>query len=263
MSVQNYGIAGDAAVTSPEIWKDCPMGAIMKDPSRYIHIWEDFVGGAIADVDYYGEYFEIIGTGSAMDVVDDELNGVIELSGGGTDNDSSQLKSNVLYDLTMNNNKRFWFEARISVLDVSLDQAVVCGLMEPTGCSATGIADNGATIIDEDFVGFIAISDATNMGGIDAVYNEGGSGMTEVEADVHTPVDDTYVKLGLRFDGKKTLTYYVNGAATSTVDIDDLSDNSLTNPLCIFVGIKNCATATQIMQVDWIRFACEKVAGGY
>ena len=96
MSVQSYGIAGAANVTSPLIWKDCPMGAIIKDPSRYIHIWEDFVRGHVIDGAQIGP-FELIGTNPDIDVIDDELNGVIYLQGSTpTDNDSAFLKSNVL-----------------------------------------------------------------------------------------------------------------------------------------------------------------------
>jgi len=264
MSVQDYGIAGAANVASPLIWKDCPKGAMAKDPSRYIDIWEDFDGGVAADVAYYGK-FEVVGTNADIDVIDDEYYGVIALSGSDADNEGSFLKSNALYDLTMNNSKRFWFEARVNVVDVSLDQAIVVGLMEPTGCTAEGIADNGADIIDEDYIGFLAITDATNMGNIQAVYQNGGDAAhTDVVAAAHTAVDDTYVKLGMRFDGKQTVTFYVNGASVGTLDVDDLTSNQLANPLCIFVGIKDCVGgATTVLQVDWIRFACEKVASGY
>jgi len=264
MSVQDYGIAGAANVCSPIIWKDCPMGAIAKDPSRYIHIYDDFIFGTAADVSLNGVW-ELLGTNADIDVVDDEYYGVIALNGSGADNDSSFLKSNAVYDLTMNNNKRFWFEARINSVDVSLDHAIVIGLMEPTGCTAEGIADNGADIIDEDFIGFLAITNATTMGNIQAVYSNGGDAAhTDVVASAHTPVDDTYVKLGMRFDGKKTVTFYVNGASVGTLNVDDLTSNQLAQPLCIFVGMKDTEASgfTAVMQVDWIRFACEKVANG-
>jgi len=259
----NYGIAGETSEPSPLIWKDFPAMDSLKNPGKFVHIFDDFEGGTAIDVAYSGK-FEVVGTNADIDVIDDEINGVIYLAGSGADNDSSFLKSNALYDLTMNNGKRFWFETRINSVDVSLDHSLIAGLMEPTGCTAEGIADGGATIIDEDFIGFAAFTDATNMGGIDAIYNQGGSGTTTVEADAHTPVDDTYVKLGMRFDGKKTVTFYVNGAVVDTLNIDDLSDNSLTNPLCVFLGMKDTEVGgfTAVMQVDWIRFACEKYASG-
>jgi len=265
MSVQDYGIAGAADVASPLIWKDFPMGAATKDPSRYVHIWEDFDGGVAADVAYYGK-FELVGTNADMDVVDDAYPGVIVLEGTGADNDSAFLKSNALYDLTMNNGKRFWFEARVKEIDADADHGSIIGLMEPTGCTAEGMADASADIIDEDFIGFIGISDATNMGNYQAVYQNGGDAAhTDVVAAAHTPVDDTYVKLGMRFDGKKTVTFYVNGAVVGTLDVDDLTSNQLANPLCIFVGLKDSAASgfTAAMEIDWIRFACEKVASGY
>ena len=265
MSVQDYGIAGAADVCSPIIWKDCPMGAIRKDPSRYIHIFEDFVGGIIED-DVQPSIFNLVGTNPDCIVVSDELNGVINLHGTGADNDSAFLKSNALYDLTMNNSKRFWFEARVKEVDEDVDHGSIIGLMEPTGCTAEGMADASADIIDEDFIGFIGISDATNMGNYQAVYQNGGDGAhTDVVVAAHSPADDVYVKLGMRFDGKQTVTFYVDGAVVGTLDIDDLTDNSLANPLCVFVGLKDSEASgfTAAMEIDWIRFACEKVASGY
>ena len=166
----------------------------------------------------------------------------------------------------MNNNKRFWFECRINIADEDDDMSFIAGLMEPTGCTAEGLADAGADLIDEDFIGFLAVTDTTNMGDIQAVYQNGGDGAhTDVVASAHSPADNTYVKLGMRFDGKKTVTFYVNGASVGTLDVDDLTSNQLANPLCIFVGMKDNtgADATVLIQVDWIRFACEKIASGY
>jgi hypothetical protein len=207
----------------------------------------------------------LVGTNADMDVVDDAYPGVIVIEGSGSDNDSSFLKTNALYDLTMNNNKRFWLEARIKEIAESVDHASVFGLMEPTGCTAEGIADAGADIIDEDFIGFLAISNATNMGNYQAVYQNGGDAAhTDVVASAHSPADDTYVKLGMRFDGKKTVTFYVDGASIGTLNVDDLTSNQLANPLCVFIGMKDSSASgfTAAMEIDWIRFACEKIANG-
>jgi len=267
MSVQDYGIAGDAAVCSPLIWKDLQMGAIAKDPSRYVHIWEDFdkVDTTLAAAGAYGGWL-VKGTNSVVAALADESSGVITVGGGGTAHDDAYLHSNALYDLTMNNNKRFWFECRVNLADIDFDGGMFAGLAQYSACAADFIVDEcEALVTTKDIIGFVGFSASSLMGNIEAVYQqEADASHTDVDTNVGTMVNDTYMKFGMRFDGKKTVTYYVNGVVAATLDIDDLSDNSFTNKLAVIVGIKDTGgTAADLMQLDWIRFACEKVASGY
>ena len=109
------------------------------------------------------------------------------------------------------------------------------------------------------------------MGGIDSVYHQDGDSgtVTIVQADVRanaaagTTNDDVYMKLGFKFDGKSTVTFYVNGTACSTtLDVDDLTSNKLDDALGIVIGIKDDVGGTDDLQIDWVRFACDKVACG-
>ena len=267
MSVQSYGIAGDANVTSPLIWKDCPMGAIIKDPSRYIHIWDDFdkVDSSLSAAGAYGGWL-VKGTNSVVAALADENNGVITVGGGGTAHDDAYLHSNALYDLTMNNNKRFWFELRVNLADADFDGGLIAGLAQYSACAADLIVDECEAIVTtKDFIGFMGFSASSLMGDMEAIYQqEADAAHTDVDTSVATLADDTYVKLGMRFDGKKTVTFYVNGAVAATLDIDDLSSNSFTNKLAVVFGIKDTGgSAADLSQVDWVRFACEKIASGY
>jgi len=267
MSVQNYGIAGDAAVTSPEIWKDCPMGSIMKDPSRYVHIWDDFTDThtTLAAAGMWGDWL-VKGTNSVVVALSDESNGVITVGGGASAHDDAYLHSNALYDLTMNNNKRFWFEVRVNLADADADIGLIAGLAQYTACAADLIVDECEAIVTlKDFIGFMGFSASSLMGDMEAIYQqEADASHTDVDTSLGTMTNDTYVKLGMRFDGKKTVTFYYNGVVGATLNIDDLSDNSFTNKLAVVFGIKNTTGgATLLAQVDWVRFACEKVASGY
>jgi len=267
MSVQRYGIAGEAAVSSPLIWKDCPMGAIAADPSRYIHIWDDFagVGTTLAAAGFWGDWL-MKGTNGVVAGLADESNGVITVGGGGTAHDDAYLHSNALYDLTMNNNKRFWFEIRLNLADADADIGIFAGLAEYTACVADMIVDEcEALITTQDILGFVGFSSSSLMGNVEAIYQqEADASHTDVDTNVGTMTNDAYIKLGMRFDGKKTVTFYVNGASVATLDIDDLSENSFTNKLAVIFGMKDTAgDAADLMQVDWVRFACEKVASGY
>lgn len=267
MSVQNFATAGDAAVTSPEIWKDCPMGAIIKDPSRYVHIWDDFTYAqtTLAAAGMFGTWL-VKGTSTVVANLADELSGVITVGGGGTAHDDGYVHTNALYDLTMNNNKRFWFETRVNLVSAAADQSVFAGLAQASACAADFFVDESeALVTTKDILGLCGFSASSAMGDIEALYQqEADSTHTDVDTSLGTMANDTYVKLGMRFDGKKTVTFYYNGVAGAALDIDDLSSNSFTNPLAVIVGMKDTAgSAAALLQIDWIRFACEKVASGY
>ena len=260
VDVKRAGLAGSP---SPVIWADCPIKRFLYNPGDGIHIMDHFIAGRAANVSPNGTW-ELVGTNADLDVVEDDYPGVVLLAGSGADNDSSFLRSAAVYDLTMNSGRRFWFEIRAKVPDEDADTAIIAGLMEPTGCTAEGIADAGADLIDEDFIGFLAVTDATNMGNVQAVYSQGGDAAhTDIVASAHSPADDAYFKLGMKFDGKKTVACYADGVAVGTLDVDDLANDSLTNPLAIFFGFKACAAAAQGLEVDWVRFACDNYALGY
>ena len=253
---------------SPIIWADCPVVTIIRDPGAGIHIFEDFEGGCIAD--NVAQYkFKLVGDSPEIEGVTDEVGGVVTIEGTTADNDEAYLVSNLLYELKKNNGKKMWLEARFKLLDSNAAQGVIFGLGEDSMLVADAIVDNATSLGDYDFVGFAAISgsDGGAMEDIDSVYHEAGDGgaPTVIEADVvaidGTDYDDVYVRLGMRFDGKETVTFYLDGVKqATTLDLDSFdTGDQLTEELGVGLGIKYDGTVTgDGMQVDWIRFACEK-----
>jgi hypothetical protein len=67
----------------------------------------------------------------------------------------------------------------------------------------------------------------------------------------------------MKFDGKSTVTWYVDGASVATYDIDSLTNDSLANKLCVIIGVKDCAAAQTFLAIDWVRFAADKVVQGF
>jgi hypothetical protein len=172
-----------------------------------------------------------------------------------------------------NSNKRLWFEASLKLDDADADVSMICGLGEASLLAADAIPDAitwpTAALNDYDFIGFMAGTDGTNMGGFDSCYHQDGDGgsVTIVKADClansGTDNDDTYIKLGFVFDGKSTVTFYVNGVANgTTLDVDDLTGDKLDDALGIIIGIKDDAGGADDLKLDWVRFACDKVAAG-
>lgn len=274
MSKILYERAGNDAEPSDVIWKDFPAQDAICNPGSYIHVWDDFIYNFTADEVMPGGNFLVVGTNPDTAVVTDEGNGVINISGSGAGDDEAYLVSNLLCDeiIKKNSGKRLWFEARIKFEDADADTTFLCGLGESSLLAADALANEGASrnnIADYDFIGFHTDNDGTNMGNMESCYHQDGDSgvVTAVQAAVitnsGTTYDDDYLKLGFRFDGKKTVTFYLDGAALgTTLDIDDLTGDKLDDPLGIIIGIKDLAGGTDDLKVDWVRYAHEKSAYG-
>lgn len=278
MSVQDYGRAGEAAAPSPAIWKDLPMGTIAKNPGRYVHIWEDFLGNFTAnDVqNCAGGQFVVIGTNPDTAHVTDEAEGVLNISGSGGGDDDAYLCSGLLTNelIKKNSGKRCWFETRFKLDDTSADVVIIAGLCEAAlMITAATVVEGGSrnNVADFDFIGFHTDNDGTNQGAMETCYHQDGDSgiVTAVQAAIRTfgagtTYDDTYMKLGLRFDGKQTVTFYLDGAAlATTLDIDDLTGDKLDDALGIIIGIHDLAGGADDMKIDWVRYAHEKFASGF
>ena len=274
MSVE-YKRAGVARSPSGNIWADCPILAFEKDPGKGIHFWEDFLGNFTANaVEQIGpQGLLVVGTNPDTAVVTDEET-VVNISGSGAGNDEAFLVSNLLCNeaIKMNSGRRVWLEARCKMDDTSADVTFLCGLGEASLMAADALANEGASrnnIADYDFIGFHTDNDGTNQTYLETCYHQDGDGgaVTAVQATVRdfnsTTYDDTYMKLGFKFDGIKTVTFYLDGAKLgTTLDIDDLTSNKLDDALGIIVGIKDLAGGNDDLKIDWIRFACDNYDQG-
>jgi len=258
-----YNDEGAAGQPSPNVWGDCPVEKALIAPELLGYVFDDFTSPVATDSSV--PLWALTGTNADVDNVADVADGQILLEGSGADNDSATIAKNDMYLLTMNSGKRFWFEAsvKLSAAGAADDFACFVGLIESAGATAEMIADDGASIIDENFVGFQAISNATTIQDWDAVINQGGSANfpATVLADASTK-STAYVKLGIKFDGKKTLYFYADGAQVATYDIDNLDNDTMDKEMTIAIGVKDCEAAQLGLYVDWARFAYDKVANG-
>jgi len=271
-----YKNAGRAASPSDTIWADCPVLDWIKSPGKGIYLWEDFVGNFTAnDVENVGSEFLLVGTNPDSAVVTDEES-VVNISGSAAEHDEAYLVSNLLCNeaISKNSGRRVWFEARCKFDDADADCSFICGLGESSLLTADAIPDaitwSTTALADYDFIGFMAGTDGTNMGGFDSCYHQDGDGgaVTIVQADTKansgTTNDDTYIKFGFKFDGESTVTFYVDGAACSTtLDIDDLTGDKLDDALGIIIGIKDDVGGADDLKIDWVRFAVDRYSHGH
>lgn len=259
---------------SPIIWANCPVVAMLKDPGKGIHFFEDFIDNVteLAAAGQFGK-FQVVETGDGVACTLDaaahtgEHGVAVLVPTGSSQYDEAWIVSEILCRLKMNNQRKVWFETRIKLPDITDDMTVLAGLGDATMLAGSSVIQASATpttVESRDFVGFVAFTDGTKIHDIDAIYHEvGDSAVTQVKDAAFAQaswVNDTYVKVGLYFDGGQYLYYYINGVEVGKLDIDDFATvtaNELT-PLGIIVGCVAGDASAPHLDVDWIRFACER-----
>lgn len=260
MGYVSYRDDGAAGQPSPSIWADCDMLKVLSSPESYLYLYDDFIkGGVVTDTSIRD--WDLTGTNADIEQVVDVTNGQILMEGSGADNDSCTIASADMYLLNKNSGKKFWFEAsvKLSAAGTADDFAAFVGLIEKVGATAEMIADNGATMIDEDYIGFFADSNATTIQPWNCQVNIGGSANFPADAEANSIAASTsYVKLGMTFDGLKTVTFYHDGVVKATYDIDNLDSDTMSHEFCVALGVKDCEAAQLGLYVDWVKFVCEK-----
>jgi len=63
---------------------------------------------------------------------------------------------------------------------------------------------------------------------------------------------NTEIKLGVYFDGRDKVRFFVNGVNVASVDVSDL-DN--TKDYCVILGFKTGTGNARSIALDWIRYA--------
>lgn len=272
---------GEADQPSPSIWGDCPKTLLNdKGLGRYVH--EDFLGTyAITTPDAT----QPIGTGAFTFVGDSDTSitsvadcpsGIVDMETDTTDEDQGYLVSQAFAKIVRNSGKKVWFEARVAPGDVDDDCGTFVGLTEEDGM----VAD----FIEADPTNYLATLDAataigyfqgkTTVGDQYDLMNKKTSGTAvRLLADVTNAdaipsasqaslIDGVgatgagFHKLGIKFDGRETLHYYVDGYRVATDDVDSTVDQS--NYLGAIVGIKTGDGAAEKIFIDWIRFAYQE-----
>jgi hypothetical protein len=153
------------------------------------------------------------------------------------------------------------FEARIKKSAIATGGMFV-GMGEPGMAVANTIADGG-TIVDKDYIGFFVPE--ADADGLDFVYNKAsGANPTINNADVHTVVADTYVKVGWLYHYKnpaaKQIKVFVNGVIQSDfvtrTEIADTTNFPGGEEMNVLFGGKVGSTDTaHTMTMEWWKAA--------
>lgn len=153
------------------------------------------------------------------------------------------------------------FECRIKKSAIATGSMFV-GFAEEGLVAADTMSDTGV-FVDKDFIGFL--TPETDLDGCDFAYNkESGANPTINNADVHTWVADTYVKLGFLYNYKnptsRRIKVFVNGVVQSdyvtSTEIADTTNFPGGEEMALLVGGKVGATGVaHTITMDWWRAA--------
>lgn len=214
--------------------KSALWGYIAPDPTKVHQYFEDF--------DYYvaGNY-TITTTGSGTVALTDINGGAILITNSAADNDAVFLDKKG-ESFLLASGKRAWFASRFKVSDATQSDFVM-GL-QITDTTPLAVSD-GIWFQKDD-------GDAQ----LDVYCGKSAGAGTTSATNIATVVSDTFLDVAWYYDGKSTLTYYVNGVAIGNLDASStyLPDTELT----VSFGIQNGEAVAKTMTVDYILAAMER-----
>lgn len=255
--------AGAADQPSPSIWADCPQERLNVERTGFF-IHEDFLAHPVVTTTITAALLARMSMGALKISGDDdtvitakaaEPGGYLDIETDADDNDGAALTTNPFAEIEVDSGRKLWFEARVEAGAVA-DQGLFFGLAEEAALSHDILAADSTALIGESLVGFQVLSGDTD--GIDAVFKKDGGTAVKMDALIAALAANTEVKLGLRFDGKRSIELFVDGTKQSTYTID-----ATTFPVGVKMGvvlaIKTGTAAAQSMAIDWVRTAYEAI----
>ena len=238
-----------AALPTAAIWNNFNLVEMRKNPFAGSLLESDFTRGEIADDIFQGDttaaVFNLPGTGGIGEMV----------LFSSADNEEAAVQWNC--PIVVSGGNSWGFEARVKVENITDAMATcVLGLMFRTAEQAGDVvADNGAALTDGDFVGFVRFAADGDIW--DFIYDEGGQATNVHDDDYHTAVADTYVTLGMYFNGT-TIQGYINGVATGTaISAADIAAADFPTAAVVVptLAVKGDNAADFDFTIDWIKVA--------
>lgn len=265
------------------IWHDIPKELVWGDNNEGVFIGDDFLDVTSTVASNVGK---LQGTRSYTTREDNSCtilplatdhNGVLQLLTDGTDNQEvygevgGATGVHCLYSDTAGSAYPFWFECRVSFLNITDTTAsAFIGLGEEGFAVADALSDADA-LADKDFLGFFRVGADGDQ--LDTITRINGTAVQTIKANAFdgsaTPsgtvpsavVADTYNKLGMKYvpqnpDGAR-LEYYIDGLLLpDVVEGNPIPSTAPDGEQLKFVyGFKNSTGAIFSMNFDWWYFA--------
>lgn len=188
------------------MWKDCPLLEHLHDPSIGVYLREDFQSYDAAATT--GDYVLTQSTqGTAA--ISTAAPGVLELDSNSTTVVQGANLQRVKSVFLPAANKSIWFETKIKIVDTYDKAEIFVGLSDVE----TAIIAASANASD-NHIGWQCVTDD---GVLLFSAEKAGTGATAAAA---TIAEDTYIKLGFKYDGvADTVQQYINGVAVGTAHV--------------------------------------------
>jgi hypothetical protein len=255
---------------SPNIWGGIPLDEFMTagNSEGLAHFDDFFTGLTFTSATAQAGNLTYQDSGVTMKGLTTSYIGELEVAGNDADNDEGSIQAPgsgvcpaVAISQTAGSLYEMAFEARVkkaSIADNAL--AFFCGLATIGGASADILADNtGELKADHSFIGFQSLHAAGEV--LQAIYQKTGETKVAVDATAATLVADTYIKLGITFDGYRTVKYFIDG-----VEIGSVAATATTFPVDIgmapLFATKVGAAAESKAYMDWWAIARFRKNGG-
>lgn len=149
--------------------------------------------------------------------------------------------------------KKSWIEFRVAFTSITNAANILIGLAEEGAAAANFINDSGADIADKDVVGFVIWEGDPDA--VDCLHQKAGGVLADPGL-AKVPVAGTFYTFGIYFDGVETVSYYVDGVAVQTADLDTATFPT-GEELSPIIAIKNGA-ADGTLEIDWIKMIVER-----
>lgn len=249
-----FSDAGDAGFPSPAVWADCP-NTLLVDKGL----------GYFAHVDGAGDIGSLPGLPQDSDTgtftydsgaVDPRA---VLAAIGATDNNALAIHTSPLAAVAKSSGVKVWAEADIA-LNTLGDAGLFFGIAEKTGLVRDVVADNpsnsaAAGLIAKSLIGFVSAQASSAIASVDAVYRKSAGTVVTVKAGVATPVAKTFVRLGVRYDGRDRVKFYVDGVKVAEQVVDSTFDQ--VSQLGVVLGLKTGAAASAAVYYRFIRAAAQ------
>ncbi len=206
---------------SPGLWKKFPLEHVIADPN--MGVWSRIdgrdvgpnaatSGGAVTEAN--GPLRTFLSQDGAIENVDATSVGSGLKASSNGDDEGVVLSQFLTPFKIAYQGKPFIFEARVKTDTIANSKHnIFVGLLESVVPTVSiPIADNSA-LADQNLVGFHRLGSDGDY--FDTVYTANGVTAVSVQADAAVIVADTWVKLGMYFDGT-TLYFYKDGVVLST-----------------------------------------------
>ena len=276
MSIVGYDNPGGLAQLSPSIWDNCPK-TLLNDKGFGVFVFENFqtpvaISTTVDSVPFGRGDFSFKGdTDTSINSVDDSESGIVDVETDSTAGDAGVFVANAFAKIVLNSGNPVWFEALVAPGDVDDDMGTFIGLVEEDGADEDVIADDPASntsTANVSLIGFFQNNGDANA--YNAIYKNDTDTAVEVLADVTnaTAIDSGsrvslidgvaatlagFHKLGITFDGRDKLKFWVDGINVATQVVDSTVDQ--TNFLAPIVAVKTGDSQAEKIFVGFIACA--------